>query len=203
MARKSKEERINFIRASIDKILADSLPASPLIRLLSRVIEVSSAKTLQGDPKTAKWLEEVRNFAIEERCRIQQKSTQKFFAKNEDFQERLLLKRSLLERDGRNCHYCGVKTTCYTSRERRAGLAQTKPRYTTIDHVIPRSKGGLNTLENLVICCYRCNDLRDVMPYEEFKQRLPELIAQWEQKQSDRLNDRTAQLPDNRSHLAS
>lgn len=27
----------------------------------------------------------------------------------------------------------------------------------TIDHVLPRSKGGLSTLENLVPCCSSCN----------------------------------------------
>jgi 5-methylcytosine-specific restriction endonuclease McrA len=27
----------------------------------------------------------------------------------------------------------------------------------TIDHVIPRSKGGMNTWDNLVTCCSSCN----------------------------------------------
>jgi len=27
----------------------------------------------------------------------------------------------------------------------------------TLDHVIPRSRGGLNTWQNLVCCCVKCN----------------------------------------------
>lgn len=44
----------------------------------------------------------------------------------------------VLDRDGFTCRYCGGPAT-------------------TVDHVIPRSKGGQNTLENLVAACKRCN----------------------------------------------
>lgn len=44
----------------------------------------------------------------------------------------------ILRRDGRMCGYCG-------------GTAD------TIDHILPRSKGGGDTWINLVACCVPCN----------------------------------------------
>lgn len=43
------------------------------------------------------------------------------------------------KRDDFQCQYCGAY------------------RNLTIDHVIPKSKGGGDTWDNLVCCCYRCN----------------------------------------------
>lgn len=45
---------------------------------------------------------------------------------------------AVLERDGWTCHYCRAEAT-------------------TVDHVIPRSKGGTNEQSNLVAACVRCN----------------------------------------------
>jgi 5-methylcytosine-specific restriction endonuclease McrA len=45
----------------------------------------------------------------------------------------------IFKRDGNECGYCGSKKDL------------------TIDHVLPRSKGGKNTWENLVTCCSKCN----------------------------------------------
>lgn len=44
----------------------------------------------------------------------------------------------ILRRDGRICAYCGAKGD-------------------TIDHVIPRSRGGKHSWDNCVACCSRCN----------------------------------------------
>ena len=38
----------------------------------------------------------------------------------------------------------------------------------TIDHLIPRSKGGNNRLENLVIACFECNQLKADKTLNEF-----------------------------------
>ena len=48
-------------------------------------------------------------------------------------------RREILRRDNHTCQYCG------------------STKHLTIDHVIPRSKGGLNTWENVVIACETCN----------------------------------------------
>ena len=48
-------------------------------------------------------------------------------------------RKRIFKRDKYTCQYCGSKKTL------------------TIDHVIPRSRGGGNTWTNLVTCCSRCN----------------------------------------------
>ena len=54
-----------------------------------------------------------------------------------------------MKRDGYKCGYCS------------------STRNLTIDHIIPRSKGGENTWQNLVTCCSRCNSLKDNKKAEE------------------------------------
>lgn len=57
-------------------------------------------------------------------------------------------RRGVLRRDGHRCGYCGN------------GAA-------TIDHVLPRSRGGADSWENLVACCLRCNNVKgDRTPQE-------------------------------------
>ncbi|MGG7465674.1 MULTISPECIES: HNH endonuclease [unclassified Plantibacter] len=50
-------------------------------------------------------------------------------------------RRGVLRRDGHRCAYCGKAAT-------------------TIDHVLPRSRGGVDSWENLVACCLRCNNVK-------------------------------------------
>lgn len=50
-------------------------------------------------------------------------------------------RRGVLRRDGHRCGYCG----------KAAG---------TIDHILPRSRGGADSWENLVACCLRCNNVK-------------------------------------------
>ncbi|HEV2273635.1 MAG TPA: HNH endonuclease [Acidobacteriaceae bacterium] len=57
-------------------------------------------------------------------------------------QTRALSRKNILLRDRNSCQYCGVVLP--------AGEL-------TLDHVLPRSRGGLSTWENLVACCHSCN----------------------------------------------
>jgi 5-methylcytosine-specific restriction endonuclease McrA len=57
-------------------------------------------------------------------------------------QTRALSRKNILLRDRNTCQYCGV---LLPSSE------------LTLDHVIPRSRGGNSTWENLVACCHACN----------------------------------------------
>ena len=55
---------------------------------------------------------------------------------------RALSRKNILLRDRNTCQYCA---TVLPSSE------------LTLDHVIPRSRGGSSTWENLVACCHECN----------------------------------------------
>ncbi len=56
------------------------------------------------------------------------------------YKDIVLNRNNLLKRDNQECQYCG---------ETKKPL--------TIDHVIPRNKGGQDTWENLVAACAKCN----------------------------------------------
>ena len=57
-------------------------------------------------------------------------------------QTRALSRKNILLRDRNTCQYCGEV------------LASSE---LTLDHVVPRSRGGASTWENLVACCHPCN----------------------------------------------
>ena len=52
-----------------------------------------------------------------------------------------LTRKNIFERDNNCCQYCGSTST-----------------HLTIDHVIPKQKGGKDNWENLVACCKQCNN---------------------------------------------
>lgn len=49
---------------------------------------------------------------------------------------------NIFARDGYRCQYCGAKRSV---------------RELTYDHVVPRSKGGKTTWDNIATCCVSCN----------------------------------------------
>lgn len=50
------------------------------------------------------------------------------------------------------CFYCGLKGNL------------------TVDHIIPKSKGGTSSLNNLLPACRKCNRQKSSMTVEEFRQ---------------------------------
>ena len=56
-----------------------------------------------------------------------------------DTHKRKITRRAVFARDGWMCQYCGARTSL------------------TVDHVIPRSKGGGSTWDNIVAACAPCN----------------------------------------------
>jgi 5-methylcytosine-specific restriction endonuclease McrA len=68
------------------------------------------------------------------------------------YQTRALSRKNLLLRDRYTCQFCG-----------RAFPAHEL----TLDHLIPRSRGGHTDWDNLVACCHKCNNLKgDRLPEE-------------------------------------
>ncbi len=66
-----------------------------------------------------------------------------------------LSRKNILRRDSFRCQYCG---------------SQSHP--LTLDHVIPRSRGGNDTWENLVAACIPCNNRKGNRTPEEANMRL-------------------------------
>jgi 5-methylcytosine-specific restriction endonuclease McrA len=64
-----------------------------------------------------------------------------------------LTRRAVFARDAWTCQYCG-------------GSAE------NLDHVVPKSKGGLHTWENVVAACRRCNSRKENRRPEEAGLRL-------------------------------
>ena len=68
-----------------------------------------------------------------------------------DVHRRKITRKAVLARDAWTCQYCGRQT--------HAGL--------TVDHVIPRSRGGESVWENIVASCGPCNRKKgDRLPRE-------------------------------------
>jgi 5-methylcytosine-specific restriction endonuclease McrA len=67
-------------------------------------------------------------------------------------QSRALSRKNILLRDRNTCQFCGK---VFASSE------------LTLDHVLPRSRGGRSSWENLVACCYHCNNAKGDRTPEE------------------------------------
>ncbi len=67
-------------------------------------------------------------------------------------QTRALSRKNILLRDRNTCQFCGH---VFPASE------------LTLDHVMPRSRGGHSSWENLVACCYQCNNRKGDRTPEE------------------------------------
>ncbi len=66
----------------------------------------------------------------------------------------MLNRQNIFRRDGNRCQYCG------------------SPEHLTLDHVVPKSKGGKSTWDNLVAACRNCNSNKGHRSPEEAKMPL-------------------------------
>jgi len=58
---------------------------------------------------------------------------------------------TLLKRDLNRCYLCQKTVVVF------GGRSKLPPNAATIDHIIPQCKGGGWNLENLALCCSKCN----------------------------------------------
>ena len=72
-------------------------------------------------------------------------------------QTRALSRKNILMRDRYTCQYC---------------LKSTPSGVLTLDHVVPRSRSGETTWENLVACCHHCNNKKGNRTPEEAGMKL-------------------------------
>jgi 5-methylcytosine-specific restriction endonuclease McrA len=66
--------------------------------------------------------------------------------------KRSVSRKGILLRDLSRCQYC---------------CGRFEPRELTLDHVVPRSRGGASSWENLVAACFRCNNRKGSRTPEE------------------------------------
>ena len=87
-----------------------------------------------------------------------------------------LSRRAVFARDDYRCQYCGRTAD-------------------SIDHVMPRSRGGGDSWENLVACCLRCNNIKGDRTPQEMNWELhiiprPPRGVQWTVRGTDRTDPR-------------
>lgn len=70
----------------------------------------------------------------------------------EDFFTNPEKRKEIFERDKYTCFYCGEKVT---------------PENSTLDHLVPQSKDGKHTKENLKTSCLICNSIKSGKTYED------------------------------------
>jgi 5-methylcytosine-specific restriction endonuclease McrA len=63
----------------------------------------------------------------------------------------ILSRKNILRRDNHKCQYCGSTVNL------------------TVDHIIPKSKGGEDIWENLVTACIKCNNKKGDRTPEDAK----------------------------------
>jgi 5-methylcytosine-specific restriction endonuclease McrA len=66
-------------------------------------------------------------------------------------------RKNILARDKMICQYCGIKCTAKTA---------------TLDHVVPKSRGGENSWTNIVTSCKKCNNKKDNKTPAEARMKL-------------------------------
>lgn len=59
------------------------------------------------------------------------------------YKQIMLTRKNILIRDGHRCQYCGTNRGTMT-----------------VDHILPKNVGGMDTWENLVCACPRCNNVK-------------------------------------------
>jgi hypothetical protein len=77
-----------------------------------------------------------------------------------NYRQRLI--EALIARDGEHCRYCKIKV------RRNWMLDNRYDHDATVDHVIPKAKGGRNHMENYALACRKCNHTKGDRSVEEF-----------------------------------
>ncbi|NGX57732.1 MAG: CRISPR-associated endonuclease Cas9 [Chlamydiae bacterium] len=81
----------------------------------------------------------------------------------------------LLEKWGRTCAYCDAKDVRLE-----------------IDHIVPKSRGGVSAVSNLTICCRPCNEKKSNQSVQEFLKSKPGVLSKFQKKNRLSLCDTAA-----------
>jgi 5-methylcytosine-specific restriction endonuclease McrA len=118
----------------VTKALVLNTTYEPLSIVTSRraVVLVISDKADVVEAQELRWHSERTSFQVPSVVRLRR------FVRVPYLRRVPLTRSAVFARDGNRCQYCGRSAEC-------------------LDHVIPRSKGGTHTWENVVACCRTCN----------------------------------------------
>lgn len=92
------------------------------------------------------------------KCHAQYPDLPKSRVKKKPKISRRCVRQRLLRNQKNKCLYC----ECYLD-----------VRSMTLDHMVPRSKGGTNTFDNLAAACSKCNNKKGDMTKDEFLKSKP------------------------------
>lgn len=81
----------------------------------------------------------------------------------DDASTRVAERQRLCDIQGWRCVYCGGEMTQFNA---------------TIDHVVPRHRGGHERRDNLVACCRECNVAKGQLTLQEFMPEVQDWIAE-------------------------
>lgn len=76
-------------------------------------------------------------------------------------------KYTMYQKQGGCCYYCGILMNFA-----RGIFGEPCDNTATIEHKIPKSRGGNNSSENLVLACNKCNNDKGSMNENEYKRKL-------------------------------
>ena len=79
-----------------------------------------------------------------------------------NYKFKMFTRRDIFNRDGYKCYLCSTE------------LTQASPD-ATLDHLVPISRGGFSSFDNLKLCCAGCNIQKADMLLEEYEQHRLEM----------------------------
>ena len=85
-------------------------------------------------------------------------------------------RKNIFERDNYTCQYCGKKPP-----NRKAAVKWMEKNQLNLDHVVPRSRGGKTTWNNIVASCFDCNSKKGSKTLKELGWKLEKTpsIPKW------------------------
>ena len=106
------------------------------------------------------------------------KRSKRFELEVPEFKEIFELVRKAYKENDFRCHYCSIEM------EIRPTIKGYFGRLFSIDHYLPLTLNGDNSLDNLVVCCTRCNLVKGAVPGDFYKKVLQILEEySWEFKE--------------------
>jgi 5-methylcytosine-specific restriction endonuclease McrA len=86
-----------------------------------------------------------------------------------------VLLRLLVERDGSNCHLCDAPVLMHLASGVKGDPSGLGP---SVDHVIPRSKGGSDDPGNMRLAHWKCNRERSARSVADYRYKLDALLSE-------------------------